>query len=206
MPRVLGLISNLISTLFQLLNIRVPARTSRLIDLWIKKLIDLSLYLLGPLLISLASVIIICLTYSFSTIIIPLKCPEGNIFCLQGILHVCAVVFFDVNIIFNYAMCVLTKNTGDKHQKVVRELANATGYAYPQNEQEVQNAKREYQEVRKGILIIQEWCGLNCFLDLFNKSLKVILFNDACMTENKSENDTKTKPTIESHYTCWNGK
>lgn len=43
-------------------------------------------------------------------------------------------------------MCVSTRNAGENHERVLRELASATGYNYPETETEIENSRREYEE------------------------------------------------------------
>ena len=134
--------------LLRIRNIRLRPNSSRCLDFFMKKVVDGFLYLLGPILIALASAIISGLTYVFFTATLSILSQEQGIFCLRGFLHACIVLFVDFNIIYNYTLCVCTKNSGEKYDKVVRELADATGFTYPESEEEINRTKREYDEVR----------------------------------------------------------
>jgi palmitoyltransferase len=60
-----------------------------------------------------------------------------------GILHTTLVTFFLLNIMYNYYKCVTTSNTGPSYEIVVRELATATGFNYPETEEEMGICKSE---------------------------------------------------------------
>ena len=128
---------------------------------------------LGPLLICFAAVIIAALSHTFFTIIVPmlhhLYAPEVdgkrkstedlNFFfkfaasALQHpysrelivMLHICVVVFLLVNIVFNYFMCVTTRNKGKNYDLVVRELALATNFHFPESQSQLDQFRREYE-------------------------------------------------------------
>jgi len=87
------------------------------------------MYLLGPFLILLASGIIVFMTYAYFTVLLPML--ESHI-SLKWVLHVSYVVFILMNIIFNYALCVFTSNKGEQYNRVVRELAIASDFEYPE--------------------------------------------------------------------------
>jgi hypothetical protein len=62
--------------------------------------------------------------------------------------NVAFVVFILAEIIFNYFMCVTTRNTGPKssYDTVVRELAESTHLEYPQTPQEVARFRRDFND------------------------------------------------------------
>jgi len=62
--------------------------------------------------------------------------------------HVGFVVFILVEIIFNYFMCVTTRNTGpsSSYDIVVRELAESTNLEYPKTPQEVARFRRDFND------------------------------------------------------------
>ena len=153
--------ANRLNGILRTFNVRLRPSSTRCLgrlEYFVKKAVDGFLYLLGPVLILVASAIISGITYTYFHVLLPIKYPEDGFFCLGGFLHTYMVVFFDVNIVFNYALCVFTKNTGDKYQRVVRELADATGFVYPENEEEVNGFKQQYKEVR--------FCVIYLFLSL----------------------------------------
>lgn len=127
-------------------NVQLRPTYYRFLDIYIKRFIDGFLYWLGPVLILLASGIILGLTYTLYTVILPLRCPGRNLVCVKGVLHGSFLGFIVFNVIFNYMLCVGTTNTGEKYDALVRELADATGFVYPENDEEVSNAKREYED------------------------------------------------------------
>lgn len=145
------------------------------------------MYLLGPILITLASAIILGLTYVFFRVILPMlagtnwvhttddwnsywedgghggvKEDEGQtkdvsapislfsstflaLSTPTGMLHTLVVVFFLVNILYNYYLCVMTSNSGPQYGIVVRELAEVTGFDYPETEEELVLCKRDFE-------------------------------------------------------------
>ena len=104
---------------------------------------------IGPLLICFASVIIGGLAWTFFTILVPMmeldyvNSPYKNI--VVGF-HVSFVCFLLVEIIFNYYMCVTTRNTGANYEKVVRELAKVTNFVYPETPQDVASFRRDFND------------------------------------------------------------
>lgn len=62
--------------------------------------------------------------------------------------HVAFVVFILIEIIFNYFMCVTTRNAGpsSSYDVVIRELAEATNLEYPQTPQEVARFRRDFND------------------------------------------------------------
>lgn len=129
---------------------------------------------LGPLLICFAMVIIAALSHTFFTILVPmmhhLYTPESNLKNYSNeeqitfwklvasmfqhdysrnlivMLHVCFVFFLLVNIMFNYFMCVTTRNKGQNYDLVVRELAVATNFLFPETPSQLESFRLEYEE------------------------------------------------------------
>ncbi|KAL3788817.1 hypothetical protein HJC23_006270 [Cyclotella cryptica] len=60
-----------------------------------------------------------------------------------GILHTLLVLSFLANIIYNYYKCVVTSNTGPSYAMVVRELAEITGFNYPETDEEMTICKNQ---------------------------------------------------------------
>jgi len=153
---------------------------------------DKAMYLLGPILIALASSIIGGLTYVFFGVILPMLAGSNwvltnndwNMYWRDrgyhgaettttdeqgqveddgavpishfssillalstptGIFHTTIVVFFLVNVLYNYYQCVKTCNSGPRYDLVVRELAEVTGFHYPQSEEELVQCKKDFE-------------------------------------------------------------
>jgi hypothetical protein len=152
------------------------------------QLADKAMYLLGPVLITVAAGIIIGLTYLYFMILLPMLAgtnwvltnsdlsmywkERGYVFAtenegrsdydmslishisstlialstLTGMFHTVLVSFFLVNILFNYYQCVVTSNSGPKYNVVVRQLANVTGFQYPESEDGLLQFKRDFEQ------------------------------------------------------------
>lgn len=112
-------------------------------------LADYAIYVIGPVLICFATVIISGLVYAFFYVILPMMqiawehSPYRHV--VLG-LHISFVVFLVVNVVCNYALCVVTSNKGPVYDKVVRELAEATGFDYPEFPDDVLQCKRDYAD------------------------------------------------------------
>lgn len=135
---------------------------------------------LGPVLILLASAIIVGLTYVYFLIVLPMLAgtnwvttgaewgeywkdlgfeednrvenSDQKITIMSSILlamstcpgfaHTAVVCFFLINIVYNYYKCVTTSHKGKSYSAVVRELAEATGFNYPETEEDVTICKQ----------------------------------------------------------------
>ncbi|GFH46834.1 hypothetical protein CTEN210_03308 [Chaetoceros tenuissimus] len=105
-----------------------------------------ALYLLGPVLIIVTLGILSNLAWTFYYILIPLKFHSYDSF--ESIAHQIFVAFILFNITFNYISCVLTKHTNTKYyQSVVRELARATGFDYPETTEEAEEWRKQWREM-----------------------------------------------------------
>ncbi|KAL7576105.1 hypothetical protein ACA910_000884 [Epithemia clementina (nom. ined.)] len=105
--------------------------------------------LLGPVLILLALGITTMLSYTFFDILVPMMLEKHEQSSFQWTwvgLHCTWVLFLLVNILFNYFMCVMTRNSGPKYDQVVRELADATGFVFPETPAEVEEYRLEYED------------------------------------------------------------
>jgi len=157
------------------------------------KIADKAMYLLGPVLIAVASTIIVGLTYVYLTVILPMltgsnwvhtnddwdaywkmreegredannnaaaaavktedSTPISTISSVllalstpTGIAHTLLVLFFLINVLYNYYQCVITSNSGPAYDLVVQELAEATGFQYPQTEEELVQCKKDFEK------------------------------------------------------------
>jgi DHHC palmitoyltransferase len=109
-------------------------------------------YAIGPILIVLALAIMGLLTYTWWTILMPMwhdKYRGASAGCRTAILalHGAVVAVLLGNILFNYWHCVLTKHKGREYDAVVRELAAATGFVYPETPDQVQMFRREFEDL-----------------------------------------------------------
>eukprot|EP00550_Attheya_septentrionalis_P010356 CAMPEP_0198281512 /NCGR_PEP_ID=MMETSP1449-20131203/1429_1 /TAXON_ID=420275 /ORGANISM="Attheya septentrionalis, Strain CCMP2084" /LENGTH=495 /DNA_ID=CAMNT_0043977309 /DNA_START=226 /DNA_END=1713 /DNA_ORIENTATION=+ len=133
---------------FRLFSFSVPTR-GRLFDCVTTALTvfaDGFIYLLGPVLVVVALAIISFLSHTFFTVLWPmLMTPYGNVWSIPGVLHASFVIFVVGNILHNYYKCVTTSNKGPRYDAVVRELAEATNFVYPETPDELQNARSEYE-------------------------------------------------------------
>jgi palmitoyltransferase len=133
---------------FRMFSFAVPTR-GRLFDCVmtaVTAFADGFIYLLGPVLVVVALGIVSFLSYTFFTVLWPmLMTPYGNVWSIPGLLHASFVIFVVGNILHNYYKCVTTSNKGPNYDTVVRELAEATNFVYPENPDELQNARREYE-------------------------------------------------------------
>jgi hypothetical protein len=127
-------------------------------------LIEKAVLLLGPLLIAFASVIIAGLSWTFFTIMVPMmqryyqqqqqqqQQDQQHYSSWYGTLmigaHIALVLLLLMEIIFNYFMCVTTRNNhkGIAYQNVVRELAEVTGFIYPETPQEVIQFRHDFND------------------------------------------------------------
>ena len=112
-------------------------------------LIDGFVYLLGPFLILFASVIISGLSYTYFYILLTMikrANAEAPAIYNNPYLHTVYVCFILTNVIFNYIACVTTSNKGQKYERVVRELADATDFVYPETQDETRQAKRDFED------------------------------------------------------------
>ena len=108
-------------------------------------------YVMGPVLICLALGITSMLTYAFFTIILPMMwekhdASHSTMGWLIIVSHVSFVIFIVENVLFNYALCVATRHKGPNYDQVVRELAAATQFVFPETPEQVAMYKREYED------------------------------------------------------------
>lgn len=126
----------------------------RLLDICLdgcQTLMESAVYILGPFLILLALSITALLSYTFFHILVPMmmekhaaKSTSWQVFVVAA--HCVMVVFLLVNILFNYAMCVMTRNDGPAYDRVVRELATVTGFVFPETPAQTLEYRRDFED------------------------------------------------------------
>jgi palmitoyltransferase len=110
---------------------------------------DTMIYVIGPILICFAMVIAGCLTYTFFYVMLPMikkSWNESPYWPLVMSMHVSYVLFILTNVMFNYFLCVMTSNKGLVYERVVREIADATGFPYPETPEEVAQCKQDFED------------------------------------------------------------
>jgi Uncharacterized protein containing DHHC-type Zn finger len=105
------------------------------------------LYLLGPILIVVTFSLLFCLSWTFWNVILPLRFGSSYGSNPMAWIHQGFVVFVLVNILFNYVMCVSTKNghNSQRYKTVVIELARATGFYYPETVEQIVAWRKEWR-------------------------------------------------------------
>lgn len=138
---------------FALGNLRFQMPRGRVMDICIdgvQSLLEGAVFILGPFLIALALAIAGMLSYTFFVVILPMiqekYAQQGSLRLAMVTLHCTIVIFFLVNILFNYAMCVLTKNAGPTYDRVVRELASVTEFTFPETPAQVAGYRRDFED------------------------------------------------------------
>jgi len=117
----------------------------------IQSFFEMIVYLLGPLLIVLALGITSILAYAFFDVVLPMmweyhENSNPNFRLALASLHCTWVVFLLVNVLFNYFMCVTTRNAGKNYERVVRELAAVTGFVFPDTPVQKESWRQEYED------------------------------------------------------------
>lgn len=132
---------------------RFECTRQRLLDACVdtaSRVMESVVYWIGPLLILLASAIIFTLAYTFFTVLLPMihRKHIDSIWRIPMMtFHTCWVVFILIQIIFNYASCVLQRHTGPPYDRVVRELAIVTDFAYPSTPTAISQHRRTVQDL-----------------------------------------------------------
>jgi len=105
---------------------------------------------LGPVMVLISLGIIALLSYTFFIIVLPMLAPQG-IISGDGILHISIVLGILMNVLYNYYMCYMVKNVdvGPKYDAVVKDLALATGFAYPETDTDVEQFRLDYARTMK---------------------------------------------------------
>lgn len=110
---------------------------------------DAAMYVIGPILIAFAMVIMFCLTYTFFYVMIPMMQKSWAASPYRKIImamHITYVIFILINVLCNYYLCVMTSNKGLAYERVVREMADATGFVYPETPEEVAQCKQDFED------------------------------------------------------------
>lgn len=139
--------------LFALGRFRFQMPRGRILDICLDGLqtfMEGAVYILGPFLIVLALAITSLLSYTFFSVILPMimekHAEQGSLQLAVVSLHCSFVVFLLVNILFNYGMCVMTKNDGPVYDRVVRELATVTNLVFPETPAQLLEYRRDYED------------------------------------------------------------
>lgn len=156
--------------------------------------VEYFVYLLGPVLICLASAIICLLVYTFFTILQPMLhlhyidtwYGDYVIYAHTGL-----VLFLLVNVVTNYALCVGTSNIkGKSYDKVMREMATATGFHFPETPAAVDQFRRDYEDR----MILRMQCRRQRAIEAANRQAANAL-NENFNTSSDSNNVTQRKTT-----------
>lgn len=104
-----------------------------------------ALYLLGPVLILVTLGLLVSLSWTYWRIIIPLKFHSYS--TASSVAHQAFVIFVLFNIVYNYILCVSTKHFGtEEYERTVRQLARATGFEYPDSEEDMDRWRLDLRE------------------------------------------------------------
>lgn len=128
---------------------QVPRRFQDALIACFTTVADGAIYLIGPILICFALVIATGLSYTFFAVMLPMLQRAWSTSPYQHVvlgLHISYVIFILINVMYNYFMCVITPNKGNAYERVVRELADATGFDYPEYPEEVAQCRRDYED------------------------------------------------------------
>eukprot|EP00977_Amphora_coffeiformis_P012675 scaffold3195_cov162-Amphora_coffeaeformis.AAC.16 len=114
-------------------------------------LMEGAVYMLGPFLICLALAIVGLLSYTFFHVLVPMMLEKhadksASLRLAVVSLHGAVVNFLVFNILFNYAMCVVTKNDGPVYDRIVRELAAVTGFVFPETPAQTLEYRRDFED------------------------------------------------------------
>jgi palmitoyltransferase len=130
--------------LFRILNRTFPIPSD--IQAAFGNMMDGFFYVLGIILILFASAIISGLTYSFFFVVLPMIQRANVRSPYYVVLHVMFVLYILVNVLTNYYWCIISKHKGQLYDTVVRELAETTGFVYPESPAQVNQYKKDFEE------------------------------------------------------------
>jgi len=128
---------------------QVPPHVKDTIIVCATSVADMAIYVIGPILIVFAIVIMSCLTYTFFYVMLPMMHKSWAASPYRQLvmgLHIFYVIFILTNVLYNYYLCVMTSNKGLAYERVVRELADATGFCYPETPEEVAQCKQDFED------------------------------------------------------------
>jgi palmitoyltransferase len=138
--------------MFAIGNLRFQVNRTRLMDAILEAVnygFEGFVYIIGPLLILLALGITALLVHTFVTILVPmlqLKHATSPYKTLILSMHAIYVGFMVFNVLYNYAFCVITRNSGPHYDQVVREMAEVTqNFMYPETPAQLELYKDEYE-------------------------------------------------------------
>lgn len=117
-------------------------------------MIDSMKYPSGPILICLVNGAILYVTHVSVTIFLPMlqkKYRNAETASGRAVVTVNCLfyLFLLVNVLFNFGFSVCTKHSGSLYDRVVRKLARATEYSYPETQEEVASCKAKHIEALK---------------------------------------------------------
>lgn len=132
----------LLSRVFPFLSISIPRFTS--IHNTFYLCASSAMYMIGPFLIIVTLGIVYAIVYTICAIVIPLEI--GPYDSSRVGIHLLFLSFDIFNVLYNYYYCVITRNfPGMHYDKVVRELASATGFEYPKDDTEMEEYRSQYK-------------------------------------------------------------
>lgn len=131
-------------------------------------------YLLGPVLICLASGIISLLVYTYFTVVKDmLWLYYAGVWYGPYIIHThtTCVIYLLISVSYNYALCVCTSNiNGKSYNKVMREMAMATGFVFPESPAEVEQFRKDYEDR----MVLRMQCRRQRAIDAANRKSNAI--------------------------------
>lgn len=144
-------------------------------------------YLLGPILICLASSIIGLLVYTYFTVVKDMLWlyHSDNAYAFYIVqTHTSVVVFLLINVVYNYALCVCTSNIkGKSYNKVMREMAAATGFSFPESPAEVEQFRKDYEDR----MLLRMQCRRHRAIEAANRTANGnVNGNDKSVTQRKN--------------------
>ena len=158
-------------------------------------LVEYFIYLLGPFLICLASAIIGLLVYTYFAIMQDMlklyyRDDWYGTYIIHG--HTTMVLFLLVNVVTNYALCVATSNTkGKSYDQVMREMALATGFHFPESPEQVDQFRKDYEDR----MILRMQCRRQRAMEAANRQAMGITNNSSNNSNNVTQRKNATGPS-----------
>jgi len=176
----------------------------RRMDAWcglIHTCVEKFVYLLGPILIIVASSIIGLLVYTYFTIIkVMLHLHYADKWYGSYVIHchTCFVMFLFVNVTVNYFLCVMTNNIkGKSYDKVMREMASATGFIFPETPAQVEYFRQDYEDR----MVLRMQCRRQRAIDAANRTAAAATTNNNVM----DNSDTRQRKHATTNNSVGNG-